>query len=413
MAYSEYPDGNGMDTTEDDYAYYEKKKPRRPRKQIGNLVSTIVIMVVLALLFLLLFNPGFRDAVTGIFDPEAGGYREYPEWAEFTVERIITATPRISGSPMDYSFDIPTPKDIPEDDPWLQDVKSVVKSPDPDSETVKYPNYTWMEWDREDVMSQQTISITYSMRTESAVWTFDSSQSGTIDDIPKATADRYANRTEEEWKIMPAHPQIKPLSDQLVAGKLTVIDKLQAIFDYLNDNFYYETIRGGEPKYCYETLKDFSGDCDDQSVLFISLARAAGIPTWLEFGAMYNSNQKTWGGHAWVRAYIPLYTGDEGYVYNIDVVNDQFLFRDALRFSEWESDGNGTHLEDYYYSSGFNFDYNERYVTKSMKMSDDIIRIGKDGRPIGESIPGFEAVLVMPAIMLAALMMRRRKRNFQ
>ena len=124
--------------------------------------------------------------------------------------------------------------------------------------------------------------------------------------------------------------------------------------DYMNENYEYQTTRRGEPKFCYDTLTSKTGDCDDQSVLFISLARAAGIPSWLEFGALYNQKEKTWGGHAWIRAYIPYYYGD-GHVFNIDIVNDHFLFRDAFRFSEWESDGNGSHLKDYYYSYGSNF----------------------------------------------------------
>ncbi len=396
------------DSYEEDYAYYEGKKAKKSRRRYGDVVSTFVIIAVLIILLLLVTNAGFREAIRNVFFPDVEGYREYPEWADYEVERTITVTPYPPGSAMTYTVDIPTPEDIPNStDPWLQDVKSVVSNPDLTEE--KFPNYNWMVWEGNNERTQRSFSIIYSIRTESAVWNVDSSESGTIYDIPKWLADKYGNKTREEWVILPAHADIQALSDQLTAGKINVYDKLWAIFDHLNENFEYITARGGAPKYCNETLRLESGDCDDQSVLFISLARAAGIPSWLEFGALYNQRQETWGGHAWVRAYIPYYTGG-GHVFNIDVVNDHFLFRDALRFSEWESDGNGSHLKDYYYSYGYFFDYEESYKTIRLEMSSKTIKIGENGRPIEETVPGFEAVLLIPAIVLTTLILKKRKK---
>ena len=101
-------------------------------------------------------------------------------------------------------------------------------------------------------------------------------------------------------------------------------------------------------------------------MLFSSLARAAGIPAWLEFGALYDRNADVWGGHAWVKAYVPLKSGGGGAVC-IDVVNREFFVRPCNRFADWECDGNGTHMEDYYntlsYSSAHSvsLDYSETY----------------------------------------------------
>lgn len=410
MAYSKYP-ADMTEASEEDYEYYEKKRRRSGRRRrAGDIVGVTLLIVIIIILVLLLNNEGFRDTLQNAFSTEPKSYREYPKWAEFTVERVITLSPVDTRFPMEYEVEIPTPKDIPNStDPWLQDVKSVTDTPDPQYDT-KYPDYIWMVWNESGLRSSRTLIIQYSMRTESAIWTLDPSESGNVDDIPKGLADWYGNKTREEWKIMPAHPSIKSLSDQLTEGKLTVYAKLLSIFDYMNENFEYETVRGGEPKYCYETLNHFSGDCDDQSVLFISLARAAGIPSWLEFGALYNKQQNSWGGHAWVRAYIPYFSGG-GHVYNIDIVNDHFLFRDAYRFSEWESDGDGNHTKDYYYSYGSNFKYDEGYNTISLKASSDTIRIGSDGRPVKDSIPGFEVALLIPAILFSAIWMKKRKKR--
>ncbi len=412
MAGSDYPEGTtGTDSYEDDYASYEKRSPRKSKRRFGEIVTTIVVIIIITLLLLLILDAGFRESVKDMFGAGMEGYREYPEWAEFDVERRIVLTPNPQGSLMSYSVDIPTPEDIGENETLLQDVRSVTANPDR-SES-KYPNYDWMVWEGTDVSSQQVLTIRYSMYTESAVWSMDSADSGTVNDYPKWLTDRFGNETRDEWRILPTHPQIQTLSSQLTTGKITVYDKLKSMFDYMNDNYDYEVARSGEPKWCYETLSDRRGDCDDQSVLFISLARAAGIPAKLEFGALYNSQEKAWGGHAWVKVYIPLYSQGtyDVFWFNIDIVNDHFLFRDAYRFSEWESDGNGTHLEDYYYSYGSNFLYDESYTTLNIRKSSNTIKISESGRPVDETIPGFEGVLVLPAILSVALILKKRRKG--
>jgi transglutaminase-like putative cysteine protease len=415
MAYSDIPDEEGTaygyDDEEEDYKYYEKQKPKRSRRRYGSIVSTIVVLVICLLLILLVTNAEFRKGLTDLVDRGSGGYREYPHWADFSVRRSITVSPHPPGFPMDYSVDIPAPIDIGKNETRIQEVKSIVTSPAPVSNG-PYPgydqDYKWMLWEENNTLSSRTFSITYTMRTESALWSLDSSDSGTVDDYPESLVKIYGNKTREEWKILPTHPQIVSLSDQLTSGKITVYDKFKSIFDYINDNFEYETLRGGEPKFCNETLSDRFGDCDDQSVLFVSLARAAGLPALLEFGALYNQQEQTWGGHAWVKVFIPEYTTGEVYWYNIDIVNDQFLFRDAYRFSEWESDGNATHLKDYYYSYGVNFRYDENYATINMRVSSNTIKIGEDGRPLSESVPGFEVFVMLSAVVLCALVSRKK-----
>jgi hypothetical protein len=402
------------DPYEDDYAYYEGKKKKRKSGNWGSTISTIVILVIIMILIFLVVNAQFRGAVENMFNPTPEKYREYPEWADYTVARTITLSPRNPSAPMSYDVDIPKPRDIPNGtDPWLQDVKTVTANPDSTSTKVDYENqFEWMFWSVDNVIGQRTITIQYSIRTESAIWTVDPSESGTVDDIPQWLRDKYGNKTKDEWKILPTHPLILEESARLTANKVTVYDKFISIFDWMNAGFEYETLRRGSPKYCNETIANRRGDCDDQSVLFIALARAAGLPAWLEFGSLYNQGQNSWGGHAWVRAYIPYYYGG-GHVFNIDIVNDHFLFRDAFRFTEWEADGDGDHLQDYYYSYGSNFMYDESYQTISMRTSTDTVKIGEDGRPVDEIIPGFEAVVALPAMVLILFFMGRKKRKIK
>jgi len=133
----------------------------------------------------------------------------------------------------------------------------------------------------------------------------------------------------------------------------------------------YQTVSGSEPKSCLETLEDGTGDCDDQSILLISLLRAAGIPSWLAFGVLYDGGNDAWGAHAWAEVYMPLADGNGGSVV-IDVVNSEFLVRNCNRLEEWKSDGIGDHLSDYYHILSYNYTLaNPHQLPPSVDISDD------------------------------------------
>ena len=117
------------------------------------------------------------------------------------------------------------------------------------------------------------------------------------------------------------------------------------------------------------------GDCDDFSILFSSIARAAGIPAWLELGTIpvfidmqEGCDLRDWGGHAWVNAVVPLNDGTITVV-NIDLANSYFMWMPPYRISDWVDNGNGDDLDSYYYlfsSKGVNSHatYNENsYVS--------------------------------------------------
>ena len=114
-----------MSSYDEDYAYYDERKPRRSRRRAGEIITSIVIIAIIMILILLIASPGFRDALKNTFSPAIGGYREYPEWADYDVARVITISQVDPGFDMDYDVDIPKPQDIPNaTDPWLQDVKN-------------------------------------------------------------------------------------------------------------------------------------------------------------------------------------------------------------------------------------------------------------------------------------------------
>jgi transglutaminase-like putative cysteine protease len=356
--------------------------------------GAIIAAIAVILALLLLMSPWFW-----VFMDDVGlTGSQYDERANLTVTRTISFS--VTGPwTVDYVLDVPLPKSISDGGGgYVQEMTKTDPDPTPLDE-FKYGQH-WMVWESSD-SSGRTFTIDYEFEVQTVVWDIGSSESADVADIPQDVADRY---TGAEWKINPDASGIADLSDDIVRDEDGVRDKLKAIYDYISANIEYETGGDGTPKDCTATLADGTGDCDDQSILFCSLARAAGIPSWLEFGALYDRGGDVWGGHAWVKAYVPLKAGGGGTVC-IDVVNREFLVRPCNRFADWECDGNGTHMEDYYntlaYSSmhSVSLDYSESY----------------DGEyePSGGKVSAPGAMNVTSAIMTAAIATSSRSRQPQ
>ena len=182
--------------------------------------------------------------------------------------------------------------------------------------------------------------------------------SGLISDIP----DDFDIYLDDEWLIEPTNPEIQNLAIQLSNGTGgNVIQILKNIFDYIELNYRYQ--KSSIPKSCPDIIVGKVGDCDDFSILFSSIARAAGIPTWLELGIIpafidtgNDCDLRDWGGHAWVNAVVPLNDGTITVV-SIDLANSYFMWMPPYRISDWVDNGNGDDLDSYYYlfsSKGIN-----------------------------------------------------------
>jgi len=329
------------------------ERPRRRRSA----ASIVAIATALILAILLIASPWFWAFVGDI----AGTKRAYDEGAKLSIRRTIHFTVTGQGS-IDYEMDVPVPKNLLDSESaYVQ--RSIKTDPSPTPlDDYKYGQH-WLVWEGSDITSQE-IAVDYELEVRTVVWHISSGESADVDAIPQEAKDAHLGT---EWKIDPTLPEIVALSAQLTRLDDNVRDKLRSIYDYMGANMVYETGRSGVPKDCLETLHDKAGDCDDQSILFCSLARAAGIPAWMEFGALYDPGLDVWGGHAWAKAYVPLVDGGGGAVC-VDVVNKEFFVRACNRFADWESDGNGTHMEDYYTTLSYrsaqsvHLDYSETYT---------------------------------------------------
>jgi len=367
-------------------------------------LKTVIAVFILIVLLLAIMTPAVREKMENILTNPV--VREYPASADFTLKRTIT----ISGNLQDWTVDFPKPESISDTaGNYVQEIKSIDYNPNPSSESQRY-GVPWLTWEGGPLSGTTTITVIYKAHSSTMVWNLNSEDCGRVSDIPQSLKDRYLG---DEWKIRPSDPQIKALSQEIVGNEPNpnVYNATYAIYNWMVNNLTYRTGSSGEPQDCVETLNNGYGDCDDQSILFASLARAAGIPVWLNFGALYDSMAGSWGGHGWLVFYMPVKNGDSGTV-TVDVVNKEYLVRDCLRFSEWESDGNGDHLKDYYYSFHAHIrgsgepQFSDEYTSLSLQESKEKVRV------YGEhSTPGFDiapfVISITASLALIALGRRR------
>ncbi|GEM_PF-1084660 len=379
---------------EEDTPYYNEQ-PLPPRNQIeygskeqeerlirDNSLTGIKIFIVFLLIFMI---------VAAVFlVPFFSGIRGYPEEAEFELRRDITLT---TSGVLSYVMDFPVPTDI---ENGIQEVESVVAEPEP--EYIEKYGQDWMEWEgefgsEEDEDVSKTFSLTYNVSTKTVEWDHSSDNSGTVNDVDEELRETYLG---DHWElkdrngenidrnddgrydimIEPSHPLLEDKAEEIVEDADNIYEKSEKLYDWLDDNIEYRrgTIEGdGRPQHAIWTFDERAGDCDEQSFLYISMARAVGIPAYIELGVLYDRVREDWGGHGWVRQKFVDAEGESEWV-NIDPVNDQFFARDALRITSWVDDGketeNRTHLEDFYtflsYSGPLE-DWSEEFETLNME----------------------------------------------
>jgi transglutaminase-like putative cysteine protease len=125
---------------------------------------------------------------------------------------------------------------------------------------------------------------------------FDASKAGVISDIPPTLVSEYTDATETFWSN---YTEIAKIAKNLTEGETTVLGKLTCLVKWFRANVTYTSHE--IPLYPDETLTQRKGDCDDQSILLISMLRSLDIPAYLEIGAVlsqYIDNTDTvWDGH--------------------------------------------------------------------------------------------------------------------
>jgi len=382
----------------------KKRRKRNWGSTISNLVTKVVALGVLVLLILVMVLPSwkpYRDSLMEYLTAGLEYYQEDPEFSEFMVERVLTL--KSSGGDLDYTLSMTVPKSKKIND---YEIQKVIKfeSTNTHKQSLLEESSDLIYW-KGSISGEKTVEIhvTYHLQGYTADWNINAKNTGTINDYlggvwkrnekeEVITIETMDNYTMDRWevyddnpntprprpyrdidgddivpdfRIHPSNPTLKSLAEHLVGNEKNVYMMAFKIYEFIDkggsfNNVTYGWEGGGfayptgeqmeldharyfgKPKPANVTLNDGYGDCDDQAILFISLARAVGIPAWLEAGALYNQfsgdPNDAWEGHGWAKMLAPMKDGkfEEPCV---DPVNDLFLKRDANRYSDWEDPG--------------------------------------------------------------------------
>jgi transglutaminase-like putative cysteine protease len=109
----------------------------------------------------------------------------------------------------------------------------------------------------------------------------------------------------------PIDGEVKKLADTITKDKKGVLQKAEAIYDWVCGNMYRDpaTKGCGKGDVC-ELLQKPGGKCTDISSVFIALCRAAGVPAREIFGIRLGKKSEeditTWQ-HCWAEFYLPGY----------------------------------------------------------------------------------------------------------
>ncbi|MFP4185086.1 MAG: transglutaminase-like domain-containing protein [Thermoplasmata archaeon] len=385
-----------------------------------NKKSHLIMVIVLLLVFLLvssLFLGPMMDFLYGSW----GSKRVYPEKADFTIERVVDMR-NTGGSGLEYNLTMARPYNISGNN--IQ----YIDGSDWNIQPTVYKQYDseWNAWNGELAPDEsEEIRINYDVRTTTVSWNYTAEDSATVDDIPAYLKERYNKNQwqldedrdgdgQDDWMIQPDHPEIESLAESIVEGEDNIYDKSKAISDWIDDNIEYELGRSSQlPQHAAWVLEDGRGDCDEQSFLYASLSRAVGIPAWMELGVLYDRGGDRWGGHGWIRTHIVGENGNGGWV-NIDLVNDQFYFRDSLRLTTWVDDGGEDHIEEFY--KYISWRGNGPGARLEVEDSIEDKKMETEGRVVvrnGLAIPGFRIWVAVPALICSIIIysIRKRKKN--
>ena len=107
-------------------------------------------------------------------------------------------------------------------------------------------------------------------------------------------------------RLVTLSPRVKKLADEVTAGKTTPVEQARAIFEHIVTTMKYDkTVPGwgnGDTERACDIRK---GNCTDFHSLFLSLARAKGIPARFVIGfPLTAADGRAAGYHCWAEFYV-------------------------------------------------------------------------------------------------------------
>lgn len=132
----------------------------------------------------------------------------------------------------------------------------------------------------------------------------------------RSSKDQQAMFLKPSPMIQSDHPEVIRESGRALASASTDRGKVQALLSYVHRSVR-KTYRA-QLSNALDVLKEMEGDCTEHTVLFVALARAAGIPARPVVGLTYTpTSGGGFGGHAWAEVYLA------GQWYPVDPTSNQ------------------------------------------------------------------------------------------
>ncbi|MEM2725426.1 MAG: transglutaminase-like domain-containing protein, partial [Candidatus Nezhaarchaeales archaeon] len=123
-------------------------------------------------------------------------------------------------------------------------------------------------------------------------FSIDELKKATLDEIPLNLAELYSNNG-STW---PISIEIHNLSHELAGENRNIFDILSAFSKWIEESVAYPLNQSVKvvigPQFPEETYRMRVGDCDDCSILFTTMCRALGIPSFMQIGGIPNSALK-------------------------------------------------------------------------------------------------------------------------
>lgn len=127
----------------------------------------------------------------------------------------------------------------------------------------------------------------------------------------KSDMPKEINKYLQGSEFIPTDGKIKEIALNVTTGRKTILEKATAVYDWVVEN----TFRDPDVKGCgtgdvERILTEKGGKCVDISSVFVSVARAAGVPAREVFGLRLGKKAEedmTGGHHCWAEFYLPGY----------------------------------------------------------------------------------------------------------
>lgn len=127
---------------------------------------------------------------------------------------------------------------------------------------------------------------------------------GSLDQVPGDISSKYL---EDNEKFQLSHPVIQQAVEKVVGEEKNPYRIMRNIYDYINDNMYYEMTGGWNT--APTVLSRGNGSCSEYTFVFISMCRAAGIPARYAGSVVVRGEDASMDDvfHRWAEVYLPGY----------------------------------------------------------------------------------------------------------